>query len=102
MSNARSQLCDLVSGIRGDILKEISADFDTKPTKKVPINKRYCLSNESACICKGKSPIKRLVTEANVDQVLAACLFSQSNKINRTSYPTNEQAIIDSAQNFVK
>jgi hypothetical protein len=64
---------------------EISAEFDRKPTKKVAINKRYYLCNESACICKRKRPIIRPVTEAKVDQVLAGgFFFSQSTKINTT------------------
>jgi hypothetical protein len=42
----------------------------------MPIDKRHYLDNESPCICRGIGPTKRPVTEANVNETLAAFVRS--------------------------
>jgi hypothetical protein len=56
--------------------RRFRAVFGREPPTKMSIYKWYKLLDQTACICKGKGPRRRSVTEAQTDTVHAASVRS--------------------------
>jgi hypothetical protein len=63
--------------------------FGREPPTKISIYKLYKLFHQTGCICKGESPRRRPVTEAQMDTVLAAFVRSSRKSTRHAALHLN-------------
>jgi hypothetical protein len=71
-----------------------------KTAKKMSIYKCYKLFDQNECICKGKKPVRKQITEAKVATVHTAFIHSPCKSTRNTA--DIKHATHNSAQNTAK